>query len=469
MNRTKIIATLGPRSTNSTTIRSLILNGVNVFRVNMSHIHNPDDLRDIIQIVRSTSDKLNKQIGIMMDIAGPKIRVDSKSDEIKVKKGDILTIGYKESDITINLNPSFKKIDLKSKVKIDDGKISFSVFKKNNNKQLQIKCLNGGVIRNGKGVNFPNVELSMPTLTDKDIKDIKDGIKLDVDWFALSFVRSDRDALIVKEILNERDSNKPIIAKIEKPEAIENLESIIKSFDGILVARGDLGVEMGYEMVPVAQKNIVRLCHKYGKPIILATQMLESMIYNDSPTRAEVNDVAVAVEQSCDAVMLSAETAVGKYPVETIKIMKSIISEVESDIFEHSSYKAIKSSLEKETEIQSSICYSAARMANRLGINTIIAMTESGSSALTIASCRPKANIIAMSPDKNVSKKLSLIWGLETISVEQFQNTDDMIKTVEKSLVNNKILKKNDKYIIIAGVPVGISGTTNMIRIERIN
>ena len=469
MNRTKIIATLGPQSTNSTTIRSLVLNGVNVFRVNMSHIHNSDDLRDIVQIVRSASDKLNKQIGIMMDIAGPKIRVDSKSDEIEVKKGDILTIGYKESDITINLNPSFKKIDLKSKVKIDDGKISFSIFKKNNNKQLQIKCLNGGVIKNGKGVNFPNVELSLPTLTDKDIEDIKYGIKLGVDWFALSFVRSDKDVLIIKEILNERDSNKPIIAKIEKPEAIENLESIIKAFDGILVARGDLGVEMGYEMVPVAQKNIVRLCHKYGKPIILATQMLESMIYNDSPTRAEVNDVAVAVEQSCDAVMLSAETAVGKYPVETIKIMKSIISEVESDIFEHSNYKAVKSSLEKETEIQSSICYSAARMANRLGINTIIAMTESGSSALNIASCRPKANIIAMSPNKDVSKKLSLIWGLETISVEQFQNTDNMIETVEESLINNKILKKNDKYIIIAGVPVGMSGTTNMIRIERIN
>ena len=469
MNRTKIIATLGPQSTNSTTIRSLILSGVNVFRVNMSHIHHLDDLSDIIQIVRSTSDDLNKQIGVMMDIAGPKIRVDSKSDEIKVKKGDILTIGYKESDITINLNPSFKKIDLKSKVKIDDGKISFSVFKKNSNKQLQIKCLNGGVIKNGKGINFPNVELSLPTLTDKDIEDIKDGIKLDVDWFALSFVRSDKDALIVKEILNERNSNKPIIAKIEKPEAIENLESIIKTFDGILVARGDLGVEMGYEMVPVAQKNIVRLCHKYGKPIILATQMLESMIYNDSPTRAEVNDVAVAVEQSCDAVMLSAETAIGKHPVETIKIMRSIISEVENDIFEHSSYKAIKSSLEKETEIQSSICYSAARMANRLGINTIIAMTESGSSALTIASCRPKANIIAMSPDKNVSKKLSLIWGLDTISVGQFKNTDDMIKTVEKSLIDNKILKENDKYIIIAGVPVGVSGTTNMIRIETIN
>ena len=435
----------------------------------MSHIHDFEDLKNMVQSIRVISDNLKKQIGILMDIAGPKVRVRSQSDEIKVKKGDVLTIGYENSDITINLNPSFKKIDLKSKVKIDDGKISFSVFKKNNNKQLQIKCLNGGTVKNGKGVNFPNIELSFPTLTNKDIEDIKSGIKLDIDWFALSFVRSDDDFLAIRSILDERDSDKPIIAKIEKPEAIENLSSIIQAFDGILVARGDLGVEMGYEMVPIAQKKIVRLCHKYGKPIILATQMLESMIYNDSPTRAEVNDVAVAVEQSCDAVMLSAETAVGKYPIESIKMMKSIIAQIESDIFEHSDYKAVKSSLDKETEVQSSICYSAARMANRLGIKTIIAMTESGSSALSIASCRPKANIIAMSPNKEVSKKLSLIWGLETISVEDFQGTDDMMETVQDYLVKNKILKKNDKYVIIAGVPVGISGTTNMIRVERIS
>tara|TARA_B100001142_G_scaffold200787_1_gene199320 strand:+ start:2541 stop:3950 length:1410 start_codon:yes stop_codon:yes gene_type:complete len=469
LNKTKIIATLGPKSFSPSSIRSLILSGVNVFRLNMSHIHDFEDLKNMVQTIRVISENLKKQIGILMDIAGPKVRVRSKLDEIKVKKGDVLTIGYKNSDIMINLNPSFKKIDLKSKVKIDDGKISFSVFKKNNNKQLQIKCLNGGTIINGKGVNFPNIELSFPTLTNKDIEDIKSGIKLDIDWFALSFVRSDDDFLAIRSILDERDSDKPVIAKIEKPEAIENLSSIIQAFDGILVARGDLGVEMGYEMVPIAQKKIVRLCHKYGKPIILATQMLESMIYNDSPTRAEVNDVAVAVEQSCDAVMLSAETAVGKYPVESIKMMKSIINQIESDIFEHSDYKAVKSSLDKETEVQSSICYSAARMANRLGIKTIIAMTESGSSALSIASCRPKASIIAMSPDKEVSKKLSLIWGLETISVEDFQGTDDMMETVQDCLVKNKILKKNDKYVIIAGVPVGISGTTNMIRIERIS
>ena len=469
MNKTKIIATLGPQSINPSAISSLILSGVNVFRLNMSHVHNIDDLKSMVQTIRSASEDLKKQIGILMDIAGPKVRVNISLDEIKVKKGEILTIGYKNSDIEINLNPSFKKIDLKSKVKIDDGKISFSVFRKNSNKQLQIKCLNGGTIKNGKGVNFPNVELSFPTLTDKDIEDIKNGIMLDVDWFALSFVRSDKDFLEIRKILDAAESNKPVIAKIEKPEAIDNLDSIIKAFDGILVARGDLGVEMGYEMVPIAQKKIIRLCHKYGKPVILATQMLESMIYNDSPTRAEVNDVAVAVEQSCDAVMLSGETAVGKYPIETIKMMKSIISEIEKDIFDHSDYKAIKSSLDKETEIQSSICYSAARMASRLGIKTIIAMTESGSSALTIASCRPKANILAMSPNKKVSKKLSLIWGLETISVEDFQNTDEMTDKVEEYLVRHKILKRNDKYVIIAGVPVGVSGTTNMIRIETIN
>ena len=469
MNKTKIIATLGPKSFSPSVIHSLISSGVNVFRVNMSHIHDFEDLKDIVQNIRLKSDKLGKQIGILMDIAGPKVRVRSQMDEIKVKKGDILTIGYEKSDITINLNPNFKRIDLNSKVKIDDGKISFSVFKKNNNKQLQIKCLNGGTIKNGKGVNFPNIELSFPTLTNKDVEDIKNGVKLDVDWFALSFVRSKSDILTIRKILDERDCDKPIIAKIEKPEAIENLSSIIQAFDGILVARGDLGVEMGYEMVPIAQKKIVRLCHKHGKPVILATQMLESMIYNDSPTRAEVNDVAVAVEQSCDAVMLSAETAVGKYPVESIKMMKSIIAQIENDIFEHSDYKAVKSSLDKETEVQSSICYSAARMANRLGIKTIIAMTESGSSALSIASCRPKANIIAMSPNKEVSKKLSLIWGLETISVDNYSSTDDMSEIVESCLLKNKILKKNDKYVIIAGVPVGISGTTNMIRIERIS
>ena len=468
MNRTKIIATLGPQSENLKDISSLISAGVNMFRLNMSHINNENNLKKIIENIRLASNNLNSQVGILMDIAGPKIRVKNSLNEVAVKKGDILTIGLSKSDIIINFNLNFKKIDLKSEIKIDDGKLSFSVCKKNDNKQLQIKSLNDGTIKNGKGINFPNIELDLPTLTDKDIKDIKNGLKLNIDWFALSFVRSANDILEVKKIVEGRDSCKPIIAKIEKPEAVKNLDSIIENFDGVLVARGDLGVEMGYETVPILQKRITQLCHKYGKPVILATQMLESMIYNDTPTRAEVNDVAVAIEQSCDAVMLSAETSIGKFPVESVKIMEKIISKIESEISKYSSYKGVNP-LVSNMNTQTSICHSASNITKELDIKLLIAMTESGSSAISISLFRPNARIIAMSPDREVSKKLSLIWGLETVDVDEFSNTDDMIKMVESYLLNNRILKKNDKYVIIAGVPVGLSGTTNLIRVETIN
>ena len=467
MNKTKIIATLGPKSNKPSTISSLISNGVNVFRINMSHINNYNDLSKTIQLIRQVSDTLNCQVGILMDIAGPKIRVRADAGQIKVKKGDILTIGSGQSDIKINLNLSFKNVKLKSKIRIDDGKISFSVSKVISLKKLQIKALNDGTVKGGKGINFPNIKLDIPVLTPKDVKDIKAGIRFDVDWFALSFVRSKNDIRAIKKILNERDSDKPIIAKIEKPEAVKKLNSIIEAFDGILVARGDLGVEMGYEKVPIIQKRITRLCHKYGKPVILATQMLESMIYNDTPTRAEVNDIAVAVEQSCDAVMLSAETSIGKYPVESVKIMNRVISKMEFEMSNYPNYKGVNPLIAK-MDTQISICHSASNITNELGIKLLIAMTESGSSAISISLFRPSARIIAMSPNKSVSKKLSLIWGLETINVEDFQNTDDMITMVQKYLVDNKILKLNDKYVIIAGVPVGVSGTTNLIRVERI-
>jgi len=433
----------------------------------MSHVNDYNDLNKTIQLIRQISDDLNCQVGILMDIAGPKIRVKRDVNQIKVKKGDTLTIGSGKSDIKINLNLSFKNVKLKSKIRIDDGKISFSVSKVINQKKLQVEALNDGTIKGGKGVNFPNIRLDIPVLTPKDIKDIKAGIRFDVDWFALSFVRSKNDIRAIKKILNERESDKPVIAKIEKPEAVKKLNSIIEAFDGVLVARGDLGVEMGYEKVPIIQKRITRLCHKYGKPVILATQMLESMIYNDTPTRAEVNDIAVAVEQSCDAVMLSAETSIGKYPIESVKIMNRVISKMEFEMSNYPNYKGVNPLVSK-MDTQISICHSASNITNELDIKLLIAMTESGSSAISISLFRPSARIIAMSPNKNVSKKLSLIWGLETINVEDFQNTDDMIAMVQKYLVDNKILKLNDKYVIIAGVPVGISGTTNLIRVERI-
>ena len=469
MNRTKIIATLGPASNNYDVINQCILSGVNVFRLNMSHCHDRYEVEESIKTIRDIAAKRNIEIGILMDIAGPKIRVKNGSSDLTVNKGDILTIGFENSDIEINMALEFESLGEGSKIKIDDGKFSFNVTKKISNGQLEIKAESDAKIISNKGVNFPNIVLDVPVLTSKDINDVKLGIELDIDWFALSFVRSMNDINHIKDILSDHNVNKPIIAKIEKPEAVQDLDSIIKVFDGILVARGDLGVEMGFEVVPVIQRKIVRTCHNYGKPIILATQMLESMVNANSPTRAEVNDVAVAVEQRCDAVMLSAETTIGNFPIETIKMMHSIIIEVENDIFKYSKYRGIRPSSKQEMDTQNSICYSASRIANRLGINTIVAMTESGSSALTISSCRPKANIIAMSPNKVVCNKLGLIWGLNPILVEEFKNTDEMIEKVENHLVSNKLLNQGEQYVIIAGVPVGVSGTTNLIRVETIS
>ena len=468
MNKTKIIATLGPKSSKPKVLSSLISKGVNVFRVNMSHVNDYEELKKIINLIREISDNLNMQVGIMMDIAGPKIRIKSDMEQIKVKKGDLLTIGGAGADIRTSLSLSFKNVKLKSKIRIDDGKISFSVCKVISKTKLQLEALNDGVIKPRKGINFPNIKLDIPILTPKDIRDIKAGVRFDIDWFALSFVRSKNDIKAIQKILNEKKSDKPIIAKIEKPEAVKKLDSIISAFDGVLVARGDLGVEMGYEKVPIIQKRIVHLCHKHGKPVILATQMLESMIYNDTPTRAEVNDIAVAVEQSCDAVMLSAETSIGKYPVQAVKTMNRVISRMESEIAAYQNYKGLNPLISK-MDTQVSICHSASNIANELNVKLLIAMTESGSSAISISLFRPNARIIAMSPNKNVSKKLSLIWGLETADVKQFNNTDEMIDMVQKYLIDNKILKVNDKYVIIAGVPIGVSGTTNMIRVETIN
>ena len=468
MNRTKIIATLGPSSNNAETINECIISGVNVFRLNMSHCHDKQEVATSIDIIRKSAAQIGVEVGILMDIAGPKIRVKNDFQDMKVAKGDILTIGFQKSDIEINMDLEFKSIGEGSKIKIDDGKLSFKVTKKINQKQLELESESDGIIYCNKGVNFPNIVLDVPVLTPKDIQDIEIGIDLDVDWFALSFVRTAHDVDHIRNIFDKHGVSKPIIAKIEKPEAVDNLKSIVEVFDAILVARGDLGVEMGFKRVPVIQRKIVRTCHKYGKPIILATQMLESMIHNDSPTRAEVNDVAVAVEQSCDAVMLSAETTIGKFPIETIKMMQSIIIEVETDIFRYSKYRGVRS-LNEDLDVQSSICYSAARIANRLGIDTIIAMTESGSSALSIAACRPKSNIISMSPSRKVCEKVSLIWGLRSVLVEDFKNTDEMIEKVESHLISKKLLKSGDRYVMIAGVPVGVSGTTNMIRVETIN
>ena len=333
--KTKIIATLGPASNKPQVINQLINKGMNVARINMGHFQTVKEFERIIAAIREQSIKEKKYVGILVDLAGPKIRLSLKNSTIIIKENQVYSLGYNsQNDIRINVDIRFKKIiSGKSLVKIDDGKVIFKVLDIINN-NLVVKALNNGKLKSKKGVNFPDVKLDINSVTDTDKKHILLAIKNKVDWLALSFVREKRDIEPILDIFKKNNSNIPVIAKIEKPEAIKNLDSIIETFNGILIARGDLGVELPLASLPSLQKNIIKKCYKLKKPVIIATQMLESMIENSTPTRAEVNDVANAVYESVDAVMLSGETAVGEYPIEAVSMMREILSNAENETSE---------------------------------------------------------------------------------------------------------------------------------------
>ena len=354
-------------------------------------------------------------------------------------------------------------VDLNAFVKIDDGNVSFKVLGIRNN-VIKLKSMQSAIVKSNKGINFPGVILKVPSITPKDQEDIKLGIKLDIDWFALSFVRSSNDIKLFKEILVGKKKNIPIIAKIEKPEAIQNLAGIIEEFDGILIARGDLGVEMPLSQLPVLQKNIIRQCRDAKKPIIIATQILESMISKNTPTRAEVNDVANAVYEEVDAVMLSGETAIGEFPVETVMIMSDIIKNVEQEIL----------SINKETDVIESlndnrlaIGKAVRTISRQLQIDAIVVMTESGSTAHMVSHYRSKVKIFGLSSHNKVCNKMTLLWGIVPIKTGEFLSTDDMLVSAEKILLDKKYIKKGETFILTAGVPVGVSGSTNMIQIQK--
>ncbi len=467
IKKTKIIATIGPSSDGNQIIMQLIKNGMDVARINMAHMHSEKYFKSLVSKIRLESKKLNKNIAIMMDIAGPKIRVnfnDFDNKVLSVVKNKTYRLGYhKSNDIPINLNIIFnKKINTNSLVKIDDGKIIFKVLSiKNNN--LVIKSQNSGLITANKGINFPNIGLNIPSITSKDKKDIELGIKYKIDLLSLSFVRSENDIKPINNILKKYSENIPVIAKIEKPEAIQNLNKIIEKFDGILIARGDLGVEESLAKVPVLQKQIIQKCTEAKKPVIVATQILESMIDNSSPTRAEVNDVANSVYDRVDAVMLSGETAIGKYPVEAVSIMSDIINDVED---------TIESKIEQIDNVKNdnriAIGHSVRLITKSMDIDGIVVMSESGATARIVSHYRPDVIIFGMSPHQKICNRMSLYWGVVPIQTKSFKSTDDMIKNSEKFLLKNKMLKKGQTYILTAGIPIGVSGSTNMIQIQKI-
>ena len=467
--KTKTIVTLGPASNTASIISDLIEYGMDVARINMSHFTNTDDFENIVQIIRNEANKKNKHIGILVDLAGPKIRLDLKhiGESINIIKDDIYSLGFgNTNDIKINTNINFKNVKLNdSYVKIDDGKIVFKVLDKKDN-NLIIKALDDGIALDRKGVNFPGVTLNLDSLTNIDKKHLLLAAKNNVDWLALSFVRESADINPILAIYKKQNIFIPVIAKIEKPEAIENLDSIIDIFSGILIARGDLGVEMPLAKIPGLQKLIIEKCRKAKKPVIVATQMLDSMIENSTPTRAEVNDVANAVYESADAVMLSGETAMGKYPIKTVQIMQEILLNAEEEIENKNISNDI--SVEIDRDIRSAIGESVKLISKHLNINAIVVMTQSGNTAIIVSHYRPRNNIFALTPSQSICNKLSLVWGVIPILTEEFESTDEMIVKSEKILLKRELLESGDTFVLTAGVPIGISGTTNMLKIHRI-
>jgi len=469
-NKTKIVATIGPASYDEKILEALIDEGVNVCRLNFSH-GTYEEYSAVIRTIRRINKKKNIPTAILGDIQGPKLRIGN------VENGAIsLNAGNKISLVTSELTGTANKVsinyanltnDIKpgSKILIDDGKIVLEAVEIKQDEVIA-KIIQGGILTANKGVNLPNTPISTPCLTEKDLTDLDFALENNLEWIALSFVRSASDIEKVQKIITDQEKKSRVIAKIEKPEAIDKLDSIIEISDGIMVARGDLGVEIPMQNVPIIQKEIVRKCRKASKPVIIATQMMESMIESLSPTRAEVNDVANAVMDGADAVMLSAETSLGKNPVEVIKAIYKIVvkSETFDEIYHH--YKIPNS--EDKRFISDSICFNAAKMAERVNAKAIVTMSFSGYTGLKISSYRPRSNTFVFTANEAILNTLSLIWGVRGFYYDKFISTDDTISDIKKILEKEKLVEKGDLIINITSMPIAEKGESNMVKLSEI-
>ena len=472
IKKTKIVATLGPSSSKPKIIEKMILEGVNVFRINFSHA-DYDLVKEKIKIIRSIDKKLKRSSSILGDLQGPKIRLGKIEENCRVLTGqeyefytDKEFIGNNNKGY-INYNDFAKDLSKNEKILIDDGKLIFKVLSSNKKSHVRTKVIQGGVLKSNKGVNLPNTKLSLPALTKKDINDAKFIFENDFDWIALSFVRTKNDIQDLLKLMNKNlDYKIPIIAKIEKPEAINNIEEIIKFSDGLMVARGDLGIEIPAEEVPLIQKELVIKSKKSKIPIIIATQMMESMIENLSPSRAEVNDVANSVMDGADAVMLSGETSVGNYPVEVVRSMTSIIKKVEN-----SNLIKIPQPFSNEITkryITNSICFNAAKMSNEIKAKAISTLTNSGYTAYQISAWRPNAHILVFSSNKKILTQLNLLWGVKAFYYNNFKSTDKTVEEINEIALNMGYIQKKDLMINLTSMPVKNKGMVNTLRVSVI-
>ncbi len=472
MKKTKIVATIGPASSSKKTLKEMMLKGMNVARLNFSH-GDYKDHQKVIENIRELNEETGLNVALLADLQGPKIRTRKMKDNgIELIEGNTLKITIdKELEgtaehIAVNYEQLPKDINPGEFILLDDGKIKLEVLETNKTDTINARVVYGGVLSSNKGINLPNTAISLPCLTEKDLEDLDFALKHDVDWVGLSFVRSARDIIELKHIIANNKSKAKVIAKIEKPEAIQDIDEIIIQTDSIMVARGDLGVEVPMQEVPLLQKMLIEKCLTHAKPIIVATQMMESMIENFSPTRAEVNDVANAVLDGADAVMLSGETSVGKYPVIVIDTMSKIVEKMEtSEAIYHKEELPEKN---QERFISDSICFNATRLSQRVEANAIVTMSFSGYTAYKIASQRPKAHIFVFTGNRQILTQINLIWGVRGFYYDKMVSTDHTIADIKYLLKKEGFLENGDLVINIASIPIEEKGKSNMLKLSYV-
>ena len=472
MNNTKIVATIGPSSYDKAILKEMFAAGLNVVRINFSH-SNHEQAIQIFNWVQELNTEEDRDVAVLGDLQGPKLRLgDVKPDQI-LKRGNEVIITTDEcigdvSKIYITYPDFPKDVKVGDRIMLDDGKLILKAEATNGENEVRAKVVQGGPLKSKKGVNLPNTKISLPCLTPKDLADLECALEIGIEWIGLSFVRNVQDVKLLQKIIKERKSPARVIAKIEKPEAIRQIDAIIKQSGAVMVARGDLGVEVPMERVPNLQKMITRKCIKYSTPVIIATQMMESMMDSLSPSRSDVNDVANAVHDRVDGVMLSGETSVGKYPIRVIKAMSKVVKNVENYAdLEMEEFMPIDKN--DGRFLSDTICYNACKIAEQVGAKAVMTMTHSGYNAFKIASFRPPSKICIFTNNRKIMNTLSLLWGVRGYYYDSFASTDDTMSEIKNIIKAKGIIQKDDLVVNIASMPITEKGMTNMLKLSSVD
>lgn len=470
-NKTKVLATVGPACDSYERLLALVQEGVDAFRLNFSH-GEYEAHQKVIEHVREINRRHNTNICLVQDLQGPKIRLgEVENGGLEIQEGQFVTIVCdgsisSGSQLATGYTELAKDVAPGDAILLDDGKLELTVTKTDKNNEVEAQVKYGGIVKPRKGINLPNTRVSAPSLTEKDVQDLHFGLDNDVEWVALSFVRKREDILEIKRIIRERGKDTRVIAKIEKPEAIENIDEIVQEADALMVARGDLGVEVGMEKVPMIQKMLVEKANNLAKPVIIATQMMESMIVNPRPTRAETNDVANAVLDGAHCLMLSAETAVGAYPVETIRSMNLTIRTVEEKAIDTVFHRTFPTNPQSQSFFNDSVVANACNLARDVNAKAIIGMTKSGYTAFQLAKFRPQADIFIFTENHRLLNTLNLVWGVRGFFYDKFESTDGTIADIKQILLDGGYIQKGDVFINTASMPINEQKRSNMIKLS---